>query len=293
MNAQSGREATLQLQDGRKFAYTEHGDLRGKPILFIHGNPGSRYVRHPDETIAQKLGARVITPDRPGYGLSDFQAKRRLLDYADDIVQLMDSLGIEKFAVLGVSAGGPYAAVSAYKLPQRITRTAIVSSAAPIDRENPYENLHPSVRVAFQMVKNLPGWLCHLILWQQTRKQQAQPEKSLAERAAILSPSDQNLLARPEIKAQVLGYRKEAVRQGVKGTLREIQILASPWGFRLEDIRGEVHIWHWEADLLVPIQMGRYLAQHIPDAHLHFLPGGGHYSIFECWQEILESLLST
>lgn len=288
----SDRETILQLRDGRRLAYTEHGDLAGKPILFIHGNPGSRYVRHPDETIAQELGVRIITPDRPGYGLSDFQPGRRLVDYPDDIAQLMDSLAINQFAVLGVSAGGPYAAACAYKLAQRITRTALVSSAAPLDRENAYEDVPPSLRTAFQLVKNLPGWLCRFILWQQNQKQNRDPERSLAERAQILSPADQNLLARPEIKAQVLGYRKEAARQGMKGTLREMQILSSPWGFPLEAIRGEVHIWHWETDLFVPIQMGRYLAQQIPNAHSHFLPGGGHYSIFESWHEILESLIS-
>jgi pimeloyl-ACP methyl ester carboxylesterase len=292
MNTESAQEATLQLRDGRRLAYTEHGDLTGKPILFIHGNPGSRYVRHPDETVAQKLGVRIITPDRPGYGLSDFQPKRRLLDYPDDIIQLMDSLGINQFAVLGVSAGGPYAAACAYKLADRITRTAIVSSPAPFERENAYEDVHPSLRTAFQIVKNMPDWFSRFILWQQTQKQLRDPEKSLAERAAMLSTTDQNLLARPEIKAQVLGYRAEAVRQGVKGTLAEMQILVSPWGFRLEDIHGDIHIWHWESDLFVPIQMGHYLAQHIPNVHLHFLPDGGHYSIFECWREILESLIS-
>lgn len=287
----SGKESTVRLRDGRQLAYTEHGDLNGKPILFIHGNPGSRYVRHPDETIAEKRGARIITPDRPGYGLSDFLPKRRLLDSPDDYAQLMDSLGIDQFAVLGVSAGGPHAAACAYKLADRLTKTAIVSGAAPLDRENPYENTHPSMKAAFQLVKYLPGWLSHFILWRQTAKQQQNPDKSLAERAAMLSAADQELLKRPEIKAQVQGYREEAVRQGVRGTLRELQILVAPWGFRLEDIRGEVHVWHWEDDLLVPIQMGRYVAQKIPQAQVHFLPGGGHYAIFAHWAEILETLL--
>lgn len=288
----SSKESALTLRDGRRLAYTEHGDLTGKPVLFIHGNPGSRYVKHPDESIAHQLGARIITPDRPGYGLSDFQPNRRLLDYPDDIAQLMDSLGVEKFAVLGVSAGGPHAAACAYTLAQRLTRTAIVSGAAPLDRDNPYENVHPAMKTAFQLVKVLPSWLAHMILWQQTQKQVRDPEKSLDERAAMLSKADQDLLNRPELRAQVQGYRKEAIRQGVKGTLREMQILASPWGFRLEDIRGEVHVWHWEEDFLTPIGMGRYVAGRIPNAHTHFLPGGGHYSIFVHWREILTLLVA-
>jgi len=289
----STEDQTIRLGDGRTLAYTEHGDLSGKPILFIHGNPGSRHVRHPDETIAQTLGARIITPDRPGYGLSDFQPRRSLLDYPDDIAQLMDALGIDQFAVLGVSAGGPYAAACAYKLASRVIGTAIVSGAAPIDRERAFEGVHPSVRTGLQMVKNLPSWLCYVILRLQIQGQLRNPEKSLAERSAMLSKADQDALARPGIKAQVLGYRQEAVRQGVRGMLREMQILASPWGFRLEDIADDVQVWHWEDDFLVPTQMGRYVAGRIPKAQTHFLPGGGHYSIFENWRAILEALLSS
>src|SRR5262249_44777715 len=156
---------------------------------------------------------------------------------------------------------------------------------APLDHEGALDGVAPSVSKGFQAVKSLPSWLSHFILWMQTRAQQRDPDKSLAQRAAILSKADQDMLARPEIKAQVQGYRAEAVRQGVRGTLNELQILVSPWGFRLEDIPGEVDVWHWEDDLLVPISMGKYVAARIPHAHTHFLPDGGHYSIFECWGE--------
>lgn len=285
-------EKTLQLRDGRMLAYTEHGDLTGRPILFIHGNPGSRNMRHPDESIAEDVGARLITPDRPGFGLSDFQPGRTLLDYPNDIAQLMDSLGIETFAVLGVSAGGPYAAACAYKLVNRVSRTAIISGVAPPDRENPFEGVHSSVRRAYQLVKLLPDWLARFILRMQIRKQQRNPEESLVERARMLSQYDQETLARPDFKEQVLDYRQEAVRQGVKGMLREMQIIGAPWGFPLDAIEGEVHVWHWEDDLLVPIQMGRYVASQIPNTQTRFLPGGGHYSIFDVWREILEMLVA-
>jgi pimeloyl-ACP methyl ester carboxylesterase len=286
-------EKSVKLRDGRRLAYTEHGDLSGKPVLFIHGNPGSRNLRHPDESIAQRLGARIITPDRPGYGLSDFQPGRRLLDYPEDIAQLMTMLGLEKFVVLGVSAGGPYAAACAYKLANRVTKTAIVSGAAPVDREGAFEGVPESLRQAFAMIRKLPTWLSRFILWQQTQAQLRDPEQSLIARAAELSKADQDMLARREFRAQVLAYRKEAVRQGVRGMLREMQILASPWDIPLEDIVGEVHVWHWEEDLFVPIQMGRYIAGRIPQAQTHFLPGGGHYSLFEHWPEILHSLVSS
>jgi pimeloyl-ACP methyl ester carboxylesterase len=290
----SGTENTLRLRDGRTLAYTEHGALSGKPVLFLHGNPGSRYQRHPDESIAQSVGARIITPDRPGYGKSDFQPGRKLLNYPDDAAQLMDSLSVDKFAMLGVSAGAPYAAVCAYKLASRATRTAIVSGLSPLDRDNAFEGTHPSLRKGYELVRTLPGWLAQVVLKLQARKQLRDPEGSLSERFALVSRDDQAALTRPEVKAQVLGYRQEAVRQGVKGTLRELQIHISPWGFPLSAIPGEVDVWHWEEDFVAPIQMGRYIASQIPNAHTHFLPGGGHYSIFDDdnWREILKSLIA-
>ena len=284
-------DKTIQLQDGRTLAFTEHGDLSGKPVLFIHGNPGSRNMRHPDESIAERAGARIITPDRPGFGLSDFQPGRKLLDYPDDVIQLMDSLGIEKFTVLGVSAGGPYAAATTYKLAERVTRTAIVSGVSPIDRENAFEGVPSALRTAYRLVKWLPGWLAQIILQQQNKQQQRDPAGSLLERARILSTFDQETLARPEFQQEVLDYRQEAVRNGVKGMLREMQIIGAPWGFPLNAIEGDVHIWHWEEDLLVPVQMGRYVASQIPGAKTHFLPGGGHYAIFEVWRHILDVLV--
>ena len=90
-------------------------------------------MRHPDENIVENMGVRIITPDRPGYGYSDFQPKRVLLDFPDDISQLAEALGIKQFSIFGVSAGGPYVAACAYKLGEQITNAAIVSGSAPFN----------------------------------------------------------------------------------------------------------------------------------------------------------------
>ena len=118
---------TITLKDGRTLAYTEHGDSGGAPVILFHGNPGSRFMRHPDESLTASLGVRLITPDRPGYGLSDFQPNRKLIDMGDDIALLADTLDLDKFAIMGISAGGPYVVATAYTLRDRITRGAIVS----------------------------------------------------------------------------------------------------------------------------------------------------------------------
>ena len=70
------------------------------------------------------------------------------------------------------------------------------------------------------------------------------------------------------------------------------KIIVSRWGFRLQDILTSVHLWYWEEDFAIPPQMGRYLEARIPNTIAHFLPGGGHLSLFDHWGEIIEPLVS-
>jgi pimeloyl-ACP methyl ester carboxylesterase len=99
----------LQLSDGRKVAYVEWGDLRGSAVFLFHGTPHSR-VFCPDETVTASSNVRLITVDRPGIGRSDVLPRRTFSDWPSDVVELADALGVEKFGVVGWSAGGVYAA---------------------------------------------------------------------------------------------------------------------------------------------------------------------------------------
>src|SRR4051812_21982958 len=106
--------ATLRLRDGRTLGYATYGDPAGRPILLMHGYPDSRLTRHPDDSLTASLGVRLIVPDRPGIGLSAFRPARSVLERVADIAALADGLSLERFAVLGWSAGGPYALACAY-----------------------------------------------------------------------------------------------------------------------------------------------------------------------------------
>jgi pimeloyl-ACP methyl ester carboxylesterase len=110
----------ITLHDGRRLAYIEAGDPDGKPVFVLHGLPGSRLSVKKVSEQAAFVGARLICPDRPGIGYSDPKQDRKLTDYPDDLTQLADHLNIEQFAVVGVSAGGPYAIACAAKHPNRV-----------------------------------------------------------------------------------------------------------------------------------------------------------------------------
>ena len=284
------REDSLRLKDGRRLAYTEAGDLKGLPVVFLHGNPGSRHMRHPDDALTAGLGVRLITPDRPGYGLSDFKRGRTLLDMPADIEQLADALELGRFAVMGVSAGGPYVAACAYRLGERLMGAAIVSGSAPFNRKGAMDGVNRDYRAAYSMAM-WPGWLLRPVMELHTQTVRSRPDKALAALRRDCSPDDRAVLSDPSIGHQVKGFRAEAARQGVQGMIQEARLLTSPWGFPLEDIRVPVHLWYWEGDSIVPPQMGRYLQARIPHTVPHFLTDGGHFALYSHWKDILLQLV--
>lgn len=125
-------EQVIRLADGRKLGYAEYGDPAGKPLMYFHGLPGSRLEAKLTEPTASRVKARVIGVDRPGYGLSDFKPQRALADWPNDVSELANALGLDRFAVLGVSGGGPYALACARKIPARLSAVGVVGGLGPV-----------------------------------------------------------------------------------------------------------------------------------------------------------------
>jgi len=152
------------LPDGRLLAYAQHGDLNGKPVFFFHGTPSSRFLRHPDDVLTSSLGIRLITIDRPGFGLSDSYPNRKLLDWPDDVAAVADVLGIERFAISGLSGGGPYAAACAYKIPHRVTMAGIICGVGPTDLPEHVALMYPIRRLGVRLARSAP-WLLRPLIW--------------------------------------------------------------------------------------------------------------------------------
>ena len=136
---------SIRLPDGRRLAYSEYGDPQGRPLFFFHGGNDSRLVGEIIDRSAFDQGMRIIAPDRPGYGGSDFQPGRSLLNWATDLAVLADALSIERFALAGHSGGGPHALAVAYALPERCIAVALIASAGPPGSSN--RGMHPIFRL--------------------------------------------------------------------------------------------------------------------------------------------------
>jgi pimeloyl-ACP methyl ester carboxylesterase len=177
---------------------------------------------------------------------------------------------------MGVSGGGPYAAACAFKLSGRLTATAIVCgmgpSEAPGAKEggswiNMYLGKPPEERRQMLM------GLAHLV--------KENPDQLVSQmKQAPLPEPDKVLMNQPEIPKMLIdtGFG-EALRSGIDGVDQDAALYAHPWGFQLQDMTAEVHLWHGELDINVLVSVGRYVADAIPNCRAKFFPDEGHFSI--------------
>ena len=265
---------TIKLKDGRLLGYAEYGNPEGKPVFYFHGFPGSRLdwpLSDADGSAAQ-LNARIIAVDRPGSGLSDFKSGRKLLDWPDDVIELADALQLDRFATQGMSGGGPYAAVCAFKIPERLTATAIVCGMGPFEAPGIKEG-------TCWTIPGKPSVIRRLLLMLFAMGLRKNPDQFVLRSKEKFPEPDRLLLDQPEVAKVYVDMLREAFRSGIGGVHHEAALYTRPWRFRLQDIPVEVHLWHGELDLNVPISVGHYVADAIPNCHATFLKDEAHISL--------------
>jgi pimeloyl-ACP methyl ester carboxylesterase len=278
------REGTIQLPDGRTLAYADRGPVEGVPLVFHHGTPGSRAGHHPDLGIYDELGVRVVSYDRAGYGLSDRFEGRDVAAVAADIAGLADELGFERFAMMGVSGGGPHALACAALLGDRVTRAAALVTPAPNDRDFDFlAGMTQSNVDEFNAALAGPDALAaYLAPYVETLR--TNPKAVLDELAAELPASDQATVARPEVREMLVESWREATRQGAAGWMDDDLAFTQPWGFELADVDAEVRIWQGELDVLAPQAHGRRVAEQLRHATFELVPGKGHM-LYDVWAD--------
>ncbi len=284
-------DKTLRVEDGRLLGYAIYGDPAGQPVFYFHGFPGSRLEAQLADRVAAQLGVRLIAVDRPGFGLSDFKPRRTIFDWPDDVTKIADALGVDRFATVGVSGGGPYAAVCALRIPQRLTAAAIVCGLGPLHTPNGTDCTVRNNHLIFFLARHLP-WLARISLRYTAYQVRRDPEKMLRRIIHALPDVDKAVFANPEVKTTIRDNIVEAFRGGSSGATWELLLYSRPWGFLLEDIALRVNLWHGEKDRSVPPSMGRYQASTIPNCSAIFYPGEGHFSLaINHMEEILSGLL--
>jgi pimeloyl-ACP methyl ester carboxylesterase len=289
------QDATVTLPDGRALAYAEWGDPRGRPILFFHGMPSSRLFL-PDPRVATDEHVRVVAPDRPGMGRSDPQPGHVVADWPADVVALADTLGLERFGVLGWSAGTPYAFACAASIPERLTGASATTSAAathylidddPGLRDALLDDDDRAILEALPRGRDGAERLAAALAAGFVASIREHPEQ-IADGEA--DPGDEDFLRDPAARASFIDSVREAVRQGAEAFAPQYVAQLAPWGFRLEDITMPVRIWAGANDRITPPARMRRIADRIANAELTVWPDAGHAGLAKHFREVLRAL---
>jgi pimeloyl-ACP methyl ester carboxylesterase len=274
-----------ELPDGRDLGWLELGDPAGMPVFAFHGTPGSRLQIAIEDSPIRAAGVRLVCPDRPGYGLSTFQPGRRLVDWPRDVAHLADHLGINCFAVMGISGGGPHSAVCAALLGDRVNSAAIVSGVGPLADPRATEGMMRSNRI-FTALSRRRSRVLHVALNLQVGALRRWPSRALDLMVKQLPPVDVAILSRPEVRALLEREAVRSSRTAGRAASQDFELFAADWGFDLGAIEIPVHIWQGGADLNVPPHHARLLHDAIPGSVLHELAGEGHFMVIDHFEEI-------
>ena len=275
-------DRTIQLRDGRTMAYSEWGDLGGRPLIWLHGSPASRLFC-PDEEATEAAGVRFITMDRPGYGRSDPLPGRTILDWPDDLLQLADQLDLPPSPVVGWSSGGPYALAVGLRASDRVTTIGLAASTGPME----HVPGDPEGRAIAELLStDRTAGIAAITLetaWLAGDGLEAMFEESWGDADDLILSDRANLAA---IKA----LTREAARQGSIGFTADEVAEYSPWGFSVADIIQRAYVWSGAFDSMVGRNHTDYLAATIPNAIPQTFADAGHLLPINHWAEMLAAL---
>jgi pimeloyl-ACP methyl ester carboxylesterase len=274
-------DQVLRLSDGRMLAWSEWGDPRGRPVVFLHPCPGSRMFC-PDEQMTARQGVRLITIDRPGYGASDPVPDPTLTGFALDLVRLVDHLWLGQFAVVGWSGGGPYAAACAALLGERVSALGLV--AAPAGNDEVLSWSTPAADLRRLVEEDVPLALTTVAAG--TADLAADPDRA-GERWS--SPSDAAARRQPGADEALRVMWREGLRLGLEGVAADVVASLRPWDFAPSQVLTPATLFYGDDDPTVSLADGRWWEESLPTAQLRVMRGG-HLLPLMAWPDILSAV---
>lgn len=285
------RDRTMLLPDGRQLGFDDIGDADGKPVLFMHGTPGSRLywtLAGPGRPV-HDAGVRLIAPDRPGMGLSDPQPERTVDSLVEDMERLAGSLGIDRMAVIGFSGGTAYALALAARRPDLVMSLALVAPICDLTVPSIRAHVDPSLKRGLSLACGV-GPVIPLLL-----REAGTPSvvSAVAERVwARLPASDRRVLGSERVHSAAARTIEEAARQGLEGARLDLEILCRPWEFSLSDVQAPVSVFTGASDPWSTEEMAHWLEVGLRRCRVFRLTGEGHFTILvNHGNRVLETVL--
>ena len=277
----------IQLADGRRLGYAVYGDRDGLPVLNCHGGLLCRMDISGAAQEASRLGLCLISPDRPGVGLSDRSPGHDTADWAEDVRELLDQLAIDRVAVVGWSLGGQYALAVAARLRERVTRTAVIAGCVPLDDPVAFSQLSQVDRRLAKLSRRAAP-LARPLFATMGAVSRRRPSLQARLSAREACPADQAIF---RSEANLLARVTAEGLHDTRGAVDEYRAMVAPWGFAPEEVAGPVDLWQGGLDTFVPAEWAVELKRRIPQATLHRLPDEGHLIALTHQAEVLSTLL--
>jgi pimeloyl-ACP methyl ester carboxylesterase len=280
--------------DGRHLSVEVTGDLDGRPVFLLHGTPGSRLGPRPRSQLLHRLGVRLISFDRPGYGGSDRLPGRRVADAAADVALIADTYGHEHFAVVGRSGGGPHALACAALLPERVSRALVLVGLAPryADGLDWSGGMADSNMDAYASTED---WLERELIARLTTAAdnvRVDPSSLIAGLQGEMTDYDRRVVADAGIRMLLMQAHAEALRESAHGWIDDVRAFRAEWGFDPATVSIPVLLWHGEADMFSPVSHSRWLGARIRDSTVVVKPDAAHFDALPAFPDLLQWLIA-
>ena len=277
---------TAQVAEGRELGWAEFGHPDGDVVLWFHGTPGACFQVPPTiDEVALQRGFRVIAVERPGTGRSTNHRYHRIRDFAPDVEALVDALGVDRFAVVGLSGGGPYTLAVAHHLPDRVVVASLLGGMGPVrgpDAVFSYTRLMRFLAPPLEVLRTPLGGLLRGVI--AVAEPVADPIFELY--ARLLGFADRPVLGHPQFKAMFLHDLLTA--RDLRSVAHDLALFARHWGFQLDEVTVPVVVWHGLADVIVPPSHGHHQATRLPKGELRVRAGQGHFAGFAEASDVLD-----
>jgi pimeloyl-ACP methyl ester carboxylesterase len=281
----------FHTRDGRKLEVREYGDSAGHPAFFFHGLIGSHHQASYIADQAREHGLRIIAPNRPGVGASEFIERTRPIEAVDDIEDVALALGLIEFSVIGISGGTPYALATLLRLGRRIRTVTVISGMGPTRLPGALEGMDRRRRLILTVGSRYPQIVRRALQREQVRFR-ADPDRFLRRLIATWSVSDRRLFERTEVFDLFMKDLHQVFTdgQGPESLAQELAIYRN-YGFAPKDIPAYRRITLWQGldDNIVPPAMAWQLTQALPNCESHFVPGG-HFVAVDIAGQIIARL---
>lgn len=278
----------VEVKAGARIAYCEFGDPGGRPVFYFHGTPGSRYepsFQGHDEAL--KSGYRIIAPDRPGLGRSDYIVDRTLLDWPRMVRAMAEQLGLASFGIIGASGGGAYALACAFAIAEALDFVAVMGSWGPVAEEpRLWEMMAPLDRFFGRLSRGAAWAFCLPFSLLGLAARWLSPQGFAKSLASSLSEDDKRRLEDEALARFFAADIKEAFRSGVRGPAGDALLLYRDWGFKVGEIGMGVHLFHGQEDKFAPYSFAEYLKGAISGSELHTYPDMGHLGLFSIFDDV-------